>query len=465
MCANCRYGASFTFEGINCIDNAECQPWQPYLLLVLVILFQLILAYVIQLFLSIQTMCGIGFLSGPLFYLAVINTFPFPYFQNYYHLKTLISVFTSTYLLNMEVFGQIEWCFFSSFTSLENYAFHFLGPLIVALVLLTTVLIARKCPKLQDILHVSPLQAISMLLLMSFWSLSDTSVRILQAAHLPGVGHARVALQPNLPYFTGIHIPLAILSILIGVFIVYPFALLLLLAPFVSRKISLYRIQPLLDQFQSSYGDNFRWYPAVYMIGWLIIVSARDETLVLQTVLAIMLSMFFILRPYTTKWMNIANTFLLFDLVLVDALLTEHNNPYYDYTEQLWVKPVFAFLIYLLTILPLLYIIMGTIWIALMRFKITDYVKKVVSNRKSSSAIHDYDKDPILPPNNDTPELFSSTSLNINQQVQSTSRNTKKVSRQMIQLTESADEYCEPLVVLLQEEERQTGYGTSKQSN
>ena len=450
MCSACRDGASFSFEGILCLDESKCEPWQPYTLLFLVIAFQFILSYSIVIFISFQMIYGVGSLSGPLFYLAAINSLSLSYYQEYYQLKTLVSFFTSVFLLNMEVFGRLQWCFFSSLSSLENYAFHYLGPLIVGVVLISTVFIARKCPKLQQLLHVSPPQAICLLLLLSFWSISDTSIRMLQIVSFPGVKNLRVAIQPGLPYFSGVHIPLAILAITLMVCFVVPSTLFLLLAPFISKKISLYRIQPLLDQFQSCYKDNFRWYPAVYMIGWVIILSANSVVIVVQAVLAIMISMFFILQPYKAQWQNISNTLLLFDIILVDALFHEQNNPYYDYTEQLWVKPLFVFFIYVLVILPLLYIVIGVAWIIAVRMKIIDLLKQKFRSWKFM---------PESKRNSVYSEQSSTNSPNDSIQIQGSI--SKRISRQMVQLQESAEEYREPLMVLLPEEEQLTDYGSS----
>lgn len=463
-CASCREGATFSFEGILCIDNAECKPWQPYLLLLFVIGFQFILAYLLQLFLTIQTANGIGFLFGPLFFIATINTFPFAYYEEYYHLKTVISVYSSFLLLNMEVFGLIKWCFFSSFSALDNYSFHYLGPLIVAMVMITTILIARKCPKLQSKLCVQPLKAICLLLLQSFWSLSDTSIRILQSEKFVGVDHFRVALQPNLRYFEGNHIILTIISIIVGLIILYPLTLLLLFAPIISKKISLHRFQPLLDMFQSSYKDTFRWYPGVYMIGWLTIIAARQETIAMQTVLAIMLAMFFILQPYSAKWLNIANSLLLFDLFVIDALLNEQNNPNYEYSETLWVKPIFIFLIYLLTILPLIYIILILVGIIFVRFNLHHRLKNfwsrltVAAKRGKSSQYSDEDIE----------QYSRSPNQSIQQSIKEAAQH---ISRQLVEVAEdvkppSVDdaEYREPLISVMQEQEEQqrsNSYGSN----
>lgn len=451
-CTNCREGATFSFEGILCIDNKECQPWQPYLLLIMVIGFQFILAYLLQLFLNIQTMHGIGFLFGPLFFIATINTFPFAYYEEYYHLKTVISIYSSFLLLNMEVFGFIKWCFFSSFSALDNYSFHYLGPLIVAVVLIITILIARKCPKLQSKLCVHPLKAICLLLLQSFWSLSDTSIRILQVEQFPGVYHYRVALQPDLRYFKGNHIVLSIISIILGVMILYPLTLLLLFAPLLSKKISLHRFQPLLDQFQSSYRDAFRWYPGVYMVGWLIIVAARQETIVMQTMLTIMLTMFFILQPYSVKWLNIANSLLLLDLLVIDALLNEQNNPNYGYSETLWVKPIFVFLVYLMTILPLVYITLIIAGVIIVRFNLHHKLSKawarllfIFKRSGAGSSEEDVEQYPRSPQSS------------IHQSIKETAQH---ISRQLVEVAEDAvrpppgeDDYREPLISMMQDEE------------
>ncbi len=377
LCSYCREGATFTYEGILCISNDKCKPWHPYALLTLAILFQMILAYVIQLFLSSHTLPhGIGFLFGPLFYLAVVDNLFYIYYVDFYSLRLLISIFTSVFHLNLEIFGQIRWCFFSTLNPLENYAFHYLGPLMVSIIVAATILLSRKCPKLQKYLYISPIQTICLLFLMSFWSLNNIFSQVFQGVEFSGSKHKHVAVHPELRYFTGSHIPLAIISGFFCICGAFPFILVLLLAPFVSKKISLYRIQPFLDQFQSSYKDNFRWYPSVYMIGWVIILVLRRQPLITQIVLTIMLLAFIIFRPYSTKWLNIANGLLLLDSVTIVGLLNSEEHLASDDYVWIWVNPLLNALIHLLTILPLLYIVCGMMWMVIMRFKIDYYLKK-----------------------------------------------------------------------------------------
>ena len=201
LCRSCREGAVFSFEAVKCIPSSNCQPWQPYVTLVLVVIFQLVLGFGIVIGLKASFKTGIGHLYGPLFFIAVLRLIPFGYYKEYVQLKFTVSIFQSILLLNLEIFGEIPWCFFSNINPLLNYSLHFLGPFIIAVVLLSTVLLARYYPRQFLSLQGSPVQAICLLILLSFWSVSDTCIQLLKpTTTLSGVKGWRVALQPNIQY-------------------------------------------------------------------------------------------------------------------------------------------------------------------------------------------------------------------------------------------------------------------------
>ena len=147
LCRSCRDNAVFSFEAVNCIPSSNCEPWQPYVTLVLVVLFQLTLGFGIVILLKASFKTGVGHLYGPLFFIAVLRLVPFGYYKEYVQLEFTVSIFQSVLLLNLEVFGKIPWCFFSNINPLLNYSLHFLGPFIIAVVLLSTVLLARYYPR------------------------------------------------------------------------------------------------------------------------------------------------------------------------------------------------------------------------------------------------------------------------------------------------------------------------------
>ena len=356
LCRSCREDAVFSFGSVNCIPSSNCKPWQPYVTLVLVVVFQLVLGFAIVIVLKASFKTGVGHLYGPLFFIAVLRLVPFGYYKEYVHLKFTVSIFQSIFLLNLEVFGKIPWCFFSNINPLLNYSLHFLGPFIIAVVLLSTVLLARYYPRQFLSLQSSPVQAICLLILLSFWSVSDTCIQLLKpTTTLNGVKGWRVALQPNIQYLKDpYHIGSWIMSAVLLLFLLVPFILLLFLSPLLRRKFNLTRIQPLLDAFQSCYDDKFRWYSGVYLLSWTIL-NINMPYYVMEIILVAVGTLHFMIQPYKYRWLNIVDTLLLVDLNLF-TFLTSVDSPNSIHKETVAIS-------YILVVLPLTYITVGGVWI------------------------------------------------------------------------------------------------------
>ena len=356
LCRSCREVAVFSFESVNCIPPSNCKPWQPYVTLVLVVLFQLALGFGIVIVLKASFKTGIGHLYGPLFFIAVLRLVPFGYYKEYVQLEFTVSIFQSVFLLNLEVFGQMPWCFFSNINPLLNYSLHFLGPFIIAVVLLSTVLLARYYPRQFLSLQSSPVQAICLLILLSFWSVSDTCIQLLKpTTTLSGVKGWRVALQPNIQYLKDpYHIVTWIISTVLLIFLLVPFILLLFLSPLLRRKFNLTCIQPLLDTFQSCYDDKFRWYSGVYLLSW-IILNINMPYYVMEIILVAVGTLHFMIQPYKYRWLNIVDTLLLVDLIMFVSL-TSAGSPNCIHKETVPIS-------YILVLLPLTYITFGGVWI------------------------------------------------------------------------------------------------------
>ena len=356
LCRSCREDAVFSFEAVNCILLSGCKPWQPYVTSILVVVFQLVLGFGIVIGLKASFKTGIGHLYGPLFFIAVLRLVPFGYYNEYVQLKFTVSIFQSVLLLNLEAFGNIPWCFFSNINPLLNYSLHFLGPFIIAVVLLSTVLLARYYPRQFLYLQSSPVQAICLLILLSFWSVSDTCIQLLKpTTTLSGVRGWRVALQPNIQYLKDpYHIVTWIISTVLLIFLLVPFILLLFLSPLLRRKFNLTCIQPLLDAFQSCYDDKYRWYSGVYLLSW-IILNIYMPYYVRKIILVAVGVLHFMIQPYKYRWLNIVDTLLLVDLNLL-ASLTSVNSTNSIHKEAVLIS-------YILVVLPLTYITLGGVWI------------------------------------------------------------------------------------------------------
>ena len=205
-------------------------------------------------------------------------------------------------------------------------------------------------------LQSSPVQAICLLILLSFWSVCDTCIQLLKpTTTLNGIKGWRVALQPNIQYLKDpYHIVTWIISTVLLIFLLVPFILLLFLSPLLRRKFNLTRIQPLLDAFQSCYDDKYRWYSGVYLLSW-IILNINMPYYVMEIILVAVGTLHFMIQPYKYRWLNIVDTLLLGDLNLL-VFLTTVDSPNSIHKETVPIS-------YILVVLPLTYITVGGVWI------------------------------------------------------------------------------------------------------
>ena len=360
LCMNCAENRTFTYLALKCIDNIFCKSWHPYILLMLTVMCPFLIGISLILAVQIQSDIGSGYLYGPLFFLAVLSQLPL---GEYPTLDKIVSVFAASVLLQFKVFGFIPWCFFPSMNPLYSTFLQFLNPIIMFVVLLTTVFIAQRCPRKFLTLQRSPMQAMCILILVSYWSLIRTSILILTPVYFNE--NVVVLLQPDLLYLNDTHIPLWITSLLI-VISLGAFVFLIVL----SQCFNFHRMKPLLDELQSCYHDKYRWYGAVYVCTWITIQVSLYWYIVFQTVILAVTLAHCLVQPYKKKWLNVCDTCLLFDLVFLTALLSDQNQTLSD-------TPIIReLIIYLLIIIPLCFIGAGAIGIITVRTGLSSLIKR-----------------------------------------------------------------------------------------
>ena len=324
-----------------------------------------------------------GYLYGPVFFLAVVTQLPFRHHTEYSALRALISIVKSIFFLDLEWLGIIPMCTFD-IGKLGNYAFRYIGPLIANLVIIITIMVARKCPKLLAFLQESPVQSICLLLYLSFWSLAETSLTIFYPIFLP-TGNAsmykvQVYLQPDTLYLTDMHIFLIIVATLTLVLLVLPFTLFLACSPFLAQKFNLIRIKPLMDEFQSCYKPRYQWYPAIYIIAWICLIFVSWSPPLFQSVVLVVMFTHIILQPYQNRWLNTIDTLLLLDALFVYSLLVQ------QIPDEKGLQVYKVFLAYLLVILPFLYISLGIVFIVAQRTGFLGHATRTIRQIKSRAA-------------------------------------------------------------------------------
>ena len=107
---------------------------------------------------------------------------------------------------------------------------------------------------------------------------------------------------------------------------------------FVSLKLRITSLKPLLDSFQGSFKDNMRFFAGLYFhYRWIaliinIIPSDFDKIYtVLEIFIVIILMMHALCQPYTARIHNIIDTFLFSNLALINAITFLH---YYTFRTR-----------------------------------------------------------------------------------------------------------------------------------
>ena len=368
-CSRCRSGYNLTFEGVQCTSN--CKKEYPYLIILFAICIQFFLVIFVLAVVRLKLEIGSGFLYGPLIFLSIASQLPYGYFSQFTITKVFISIYTSIFLLNLEVLGEIPWCFWS-LDPLFMASFYYLGPILVWIMLMLLVCIGRCCPRLLSKIQKSPVQAICLLMMLSFWSITKTSIGYLKYLKVGDNFFANV--DPSIRYFTSWHVLFVLIAIVFIAVVIVPFIGILGLSN--SRKMfhsfHMHRLKPLLDEFQSCYHDNCRWYCVIYYITWILYIAIHEYPLGAQMILMLILSLHFVFQPYKKRILNIIDMLLLLDLLYLTSILNQ--------SENLNEKTSFTIVsIHIMTALPLIYIslgFLGIIVVQLIRRSGIDWLKK-----------------------------------------------------------------------------------------
>ena len=326
-CGECKPGYTLAYDSPKCLNNDKCSAGMIFLVIVLTILYWIaIVAVVFGLMYFFQFQISSGYTYGIIYYYSIVdillgNSISEDVFQ-------LVAILSSFAKLTPQLFGQL--CLVEGLSGIDQQFIHYTHAVAVSLILLIIVLGARYSPKLAMLVSRCVIRVICLLLLLSYTSLASTSLQLLRPLTFNDVDEVRTYSSPDIKYFTGRHLPYAIVAILCEVIIVIGLPLFLLLEPLLSRKINFVKIKPLLDQFQGCYKDKYRWFAVYYLICRQVIIlivyvgngDYYNKLYYLQTACIIIAMIHGWVQPYKKKLVNGLDGAILLVLVLVVNLNT-----------------------------------------------------------------------------------------------------------------------------------------------
>ena len=375
LCSECRKNTSFTFDAIKCTD--QCSSISSALVIFLVLLFWAILVVTLLVVIGLDLHIGSGQLYCFFFFFSVLQyfvggTFPSPV------LYTVELVITGFIQLDPKFWGLIpSACLPKEFPTILYTIISYAHPLFLAAVMLLLVCCSRKY-RLPLFHERRSINAICILLYLSFFSLTQTSLSVLAPVRLAQDNNSytiRVFIEPNKTYGKDDpHLVSVAIAIIVQLTLVIPFLIILIFSPLLIRfplidKI-FHRLKPILDEFQGCYKDSCRSFAGFYLL-WRQIMFFLNLTgkifvtiYLLQISAIIMLLVHAIFQPYKEQWLNALDAIFITDLLILSILHGSTANIVFFSSDLLIFK---KFLIFLLVLFPLVYFALLFIWPILKR--------------------------------------------------------------------------------------------------
>ena len=332
-CGSCEQGYTLPYYSSDCVNIDKCTITWTIVIVILTVLYWVAIVAVV--FIMMHYQINIGKLYAITYYYSILDAL-LSYNSNDFPdgLYTFVNIMYSIAKLIPQFLRKL--CLVKGISGIDQQFIHYIHPLAVAFIVIIINLLARCSRRMSSLLNRAIIHVICVLLLLSYTSVTTTSLLLLKYLKFSDVPKVYTYLSPNTEYFHGRHLAYGIIAILCTITVVFGLPLLLLLEPFINHKINFTKIKPILDQFQGCYKDKYRWFAAYYMICRLVIISiiivftVNDSTAryLLVTVCAVIVLVHLMIKPYNSKSLNIFDAILLLLLVLTTVLLL------IDFTES-----------------------------------------------------------------------------------------------------------------------------------
>ena len=350
-CGSCEEGYTLSY-GADCVSADKCTAGWTILVVTLTILYWI--AIVIGAFAMMHYKLPIGYLYALTYYYSLVDVLLGQYLHLYSSLHTTTDILSSVFNLSPQFLGQL--CLAKGLSGVDVYFIHYIHPLVILLILIKIVLLARCSQRLSLFIAKGIIHVICLLLLLSYTSILTISLLLIRSLTFYDIDKIYTYLSPDIEYFHGRHLVYCIVAVICVLTVVVGLPLILLLEPFLNRKINFTKIKPLLDQFQGCFKDRYRWFASYYMICRLVqitVVVYSSDFFITQYILivtSIIVSLIHVVvRPYNNNTLNI------FDGIVLHLMTFVATFPVFDSFNS-------TLIIFVLIILPLvIFFIMGSI--------------------------------------------------------------------------------------------------------
>ena len=320
-CGSCEEGYTLSFDSVECVSIDKCTTGQTVMVVTLSVIYWIVI--VILVFIMTYYHVGIGYLYAITYYYSMLDIL---LSQNLYQSKplfTIVTTLSSLVKFTPRFLGQL--CLVKNVSGIDQQFIHYTHLLAVSVIIAIICQSARISHKFASFIGRGIIRTICFLVLMSYTSVTTTSLLLLRSLTFDNVDKVYTYLSPDIQYCHGRHLPYFIVAVLCTLVIVIGLPLILLLEPILNHKINFTRIKPLLDQFQGCYKDKYRGFAAFYMICQIVIITIISaipstniffQNLLIFSSVILAFILIYVLKPYQHKILNIFDGLILLLVVL-----------------------------------------------------------------------------------------------------------------------------------------------------
>ncbi|XP_065889760.1 uncharacterized protein [Dysidea avara] len=322
-CGECGPGHTLAYDSTDCISVDHCSTGMTVLVVVLTCLYWIVLVVGVFSLMYFNFQISSGYVYGIIYYYSMVGILldNNPYISD--GAFQFVSILSSFAQLSPQFLGQL--CFVKGLSGIDQLFIHYSHAVAVSILTLVIVLAARCSIRVTVYISRCIIHVICLLLLLSYTSLTSTSLQLLQPLKFTDINRMFTYASPNIEYFYGRHAIYGIVAVICELVVGIGLPLLLLLEPLLSRKINFIKIKPLLDQFQGCYKDKYRWFAAYYLICRQVIMlivfvgnsNYYSMLYYLQTACMFIAMIHIWIQPYQDESLNALDGLSLLIMVLI----------------------------------------------------------------------------------------------------------------------------------------------------
>ena len=316
LCGKCKDGYSIVFGGNECYPCGNSSlSW--------IIFFALAGVFTVLAISFVRLTVSDGYLNGIILYANIVSLY-IPVFAAG---STATQIFVVMAWLNLDL--GIDTCFYDGMNYLARAGLRFAFPFYLYALMGVITFIGKKSDKFARRFNRSGFSAAKLfatLMLMSYTSLLETCAVALGAIEIQtvsGKSSIRWRADPTQVYFSGGHVPLAIVAILVLVFYIIPAPFVLIFPSLAFKLGPMQKLKPIYDAFWAPFKPRYRFWVGLRLLlrvipFFLVAFAPRPLNIFLLALFLVALLYIQLLAwPFESSVKNASDIFFLLNLHII----------------------------------------------------------------------------------------------------------------------------------------------------